>query len=74
VVAGVTGFLVPPQNPDELAARILALMEQPELARQLGENARKHISSSFDTEAGIKKVIDMWANTVQLAVDRGKRP
>jgi len=74
VVEGVTGFLVPPQNPDELAARILTLMEQPELARQLGENARKHISSSFDTEAGIKKVIDMWANTIQLAADRGKRP
>ena len=72
VVEGVTGFLVPPQNPDELAARIITLMEQPELARQLGENAHRHISSNFDTEAGIKKVIDMWANTVQLAADRGK--
>jgi glycosyltransferase involved in cell wall biosynthesis len=71
VVEGVTGFLVPPQNPDELAARILTLMEQPELARQMGENAHRHISSSFDTEAGIRKVIDMWTNTVRLATDRG---
>jgi len=73
VVNGVTGFLVPPQNPAELAARILTLMEKPELAKKLGKNARKHISSNFDTEAGIKKVIDMWANTIELAGSKTKR-
>ncbi len=71
VVDQATGFLVPPRQPEELAARILTLVEQPELARELGANAQKHIAANFDTEAGIKKVIDMWANTIQLAADRG---
>jgi len=74
VVDQVTGFLVPPQRPEALADRISTLMEHPELARQLGENARKHILSNFDTEAGIKKVIDMWAGTIKLAAGGGKQP
>jgi len=74
VVDQVTGFLVPPQRPEALAARISTLMEQPELARQLGENARRHIASNFDTETGIKKVIDMWANTIKLAAGGEKQP
>ena len=72
VVDQVTGFLVPPQNPEELAARISTLIQKRELARQMGKNAHKHIASSFDTEAGIKKVIDMWADTIQLAADKRK--
>jgi glycosyltransferase involved in cell wall biosynthesis len=74
VVDKVTGFLVPPQRPEALAARISTLIEQPELARQLGENARRHIASNFDTEAGIKKVIDMWAGTIKLAAGGEKQP
>lgn len=73
VVDQVTGFLVPPQRPEELAAGILTLIEQPELAEKLGENARRHIVANFNTEVGIKKVIDMWANMIQLAADNGKR-
>jgi len=27
--------------------------------------------TDVDTEVGIKKVVDMWASTIQLAADRG---
>jgi glycosyltransferase involved in cell wall biosynthesis len=34
---GRTGFLVPPKDPQALAARLLQLMQQPELCRELGQ-------------------------------------
>ncbi|CAG2131387.1 glycosyltransferase [Ralstonia mannitolilytica] len=34
---GRTGFLVPPKDPQALAARLLQLMEQPELCREFGQ-------------------------------------
>src|SRR3989449_8023775 len=37
VVEGETGFLVPPKNPDRLAARIEYLLDNPEIARHMGE-------------------------------------
>lgn len=41
------GWLVHPGRPPELARAIRILLEQPQLARQLGENARKTIASHF---------------------------
>lgn len=34
---GRTGFLVPPKNPEALAERLLQLMQQPDLCRELGQ-------------------------------------
>ena len=70
VVDQVTGFIVPPENSEELAARILTLIKQKELARQMGKKAHNHIATNFDTEMGIKKVIDMWAGTIRLASEK----
>lgn len=42
---GVTGLLVNPEDPDELAQAIIQILLDPELARRLGENGRARVTS-----------------------------
>lgn len=46
----VTGLLVPPKNPEALATAILALLDQPEWAAQLGQHARQHVETHFSVD------------------------
>ena len=43
VVDGETGYIVDPQNPDEVAERILTLLNDPEKARAMGERGRERV-------------------------------
>ncbi|MCL2303848.1 MAG: glycosyltransferase [Planctomycetaceae bacterium] len=47
IVEGVTGFIVPCGDVELLRKRILQLWNDPELCRQMGENARKHVEKHF---------------------------
>ncbi|MBP7690446.1 MAG: glycosyltransferase family 4 protein [Anaerolineales bacterium] len=47
VVAGETGWLVPPANPDALAAAVLALLGDPARARQMGAAGRQRVAAHF---------------------------
>ena len=44
---GETGFLVPPRDPESLAARLEQLLSQPALSKQMGLAARKRVESEF---------------------------
>ncbi len=44
---GRTGFLVPPYKPEEMAARIAFLLDNPEKAAQMGAEGRKRIETEF---------------------------
>jgi glycosyltransferase involved in cell wall biosynthesis len=55
IVNGVTGFLVPPNNPTELAKCLSDLIQDPALRLQMGKNGQKRFLEHF---------------TAQLAVDR----
>ena len=48
---GVTGFLVPPNNPELLAERLISLLSNPALATQMGEQARIRAESRFSWAA-----------------------
>jgi glycosyltransferase involved in cell wall biosynthesis len=45
---GVTGYLMPPESPDTLAARMLSLIRSPETAHQMGVAARCRVEQEFD--------------------------
>lgn len=51
---GVTGLLVPPQDPALLAAAILRLLDDPALPRQLGERGKAIVENEFNTDAMVK--------------------
>jgi glycosyltransferase involved in cell wall biosynthesis len=44
---GENGRLVPPRDPEALAAALLAVLEAPEAARRLGETARRLVAAEF---------------------------
>jgi D-inositol-3-phosphate glycosyltransferase len=44
---GETGFLVPPRDPETLAARLQQLLSQPGLSTQMGLAARKRVEREF---------------------------
>jgi glycosyltransferase involved in cell wall biosynthesis len=50
VEAGVTGLLVPPRDPEALAAAVLRLLERPDEARRLGEAARRRVLADFSLD------------------------
>lgn len=59
VVHNTTGILVPPKDPTALAQAIILLLENPELAKSLGNNGRTRIEEHFSMETMINK-LETW--------------
>lgn len=60
VLDGVTGMLVPPEDPDALAGAILALLRQPDRARSLGQAGRRRCEAEFDAEVMAARVVNLY--------------
>jgi glycosyltransferase involved in cell wall biosynthesis len=57
---GSTGFLVPPRDPGALAASVGRLLDDPVLARSMGERGRARQQRDFSTETMVKHVSDLY--------------
>jgi phosphatidyl-myo-inositol dimannoside synthase len=53
---GVTGFLVDSQNDEEVAEKIICLLQNEELARKMGEDGRKRVERDFSWEKRAHKL------------------
>ena len=58
---GENGILVPPASPLSLAAGMLKLLEDPSLARKLGEAGRKRVEEELDWSAIAKRTREVYA-------------
>jgi glycosyltransferase involved in cell wall biosynthesis len=61
VIDGVTGLLVPVRDPVAMADAISRLLQDTELAREIGANGRKHVGEHYGVEQyvrGIEEVIE----------------
>ncbi|HEY1922576.1 MAG TPA: glycosyltransferase [Tepidisphaeraceae bacterium] len=69
VIDGKTGLLVPPQSPADLAAAMLRIYRQPELARQMGIDGRKRVETQFDsrTMVSLYESLYLSAQTIKAA-------
>lgn len=57
---GVTGFLVPPKDPDALTNAILRLARDPQLRKQMGLAAKRHAIERFDISRTIRLHEDLY--------------
>jgi len=57
---GVTGFLVPPADHESLAAKILHVLDNPQLAAQMGERARENAKSRFGIDRNLEEHIKVY--------------
>ncbi|MEA1950659.1 MAG: glycosyltransferase family 4 protein, partial [Planctomycetota bacterium] len=59
-----TALLVPPDEPDALAAMIAALMRDPELRKRLGRAARKRAEEAFDARVAAANLVEHYLAVV----------
>jgi glycosyltransferase involved in cell wall biosynthesis len=73
VADGVSGFLVPPADPEALARKIELLAAEPELRRQMGAAGLTRMATLFTLEQMVKKVETLYSNLLGRG-DAGRGP
>jgi glycosyltransferase involved in cell wall biosynthesis len=64
VIPNETGLLVGPDDPIDLAHAIRHLLENPDLARQMGRQGRARIEQKFQMEMITARFMDLWHKTM----------
>ena len=62
---GITGFIVPPAEPEGLATRILQLLNNRELADRLGKQARVAVRDKFSLERNVGSYMELYRNCLR---------
>ena len=57
---GVTGFVVPPNDPDALARKLIWLRENPSRRREMGEAARRRVLERFNWPAVVRNCLEIY--------------
>ena len=57
---GVTGFVVPPNDPIALREKLTWLWEHPEQARAMGEAARRRVLQVFTWPAVVRRCLQIY--------------
>ena len=70
---GVTGLKARPEDPDDLAAQIRRLLDQPELGRSLGLAGRRHVLEHHAPAVVVRQTLDVYRRAVELAGGAGAR-
>src|SRR5262249_26641681 len=53
---GRNGFVVPPDDPEMAADRIITLLHYPDCARRIGERARQIVNENFTAEVMVRRL------------------
>lgn len=65
IVDGETGLLVDPHNVDEIAAAIVRLLTDRELARQLGKNGRQRVEQELSWEKVGERLVGLLQGVIR---------
>lgn len=76
VIAGDTGYIVPPGDHEKMAARIIELLLQPERAHAMGERGKLIVEEKFSCETQLTRTLELYdrllnrtAGTVEPSVE-----
>jgi glycosyltransferase involved in cell wall biosynthesis len=64
VVDGETGLLVPPRDPHALAEALRRVLDDPDLARRLGEAGRARVADRFTTAEQERRMLEIYDEAV----------
>lgn len=64
IVDGENGLIVPPSNSEKLAERMMLLLNDPELARTIGEAGRQFVFSHFHVERMVRETAELYRSLV----------
>lgn len=67
VVHGETGFLVPPGEPEAIAYALKVLLENPDLAKKLGQTGYRRVSQSFAWSKVEKQMEQVYHTALRLS-------
>jgi len=62
---GITGFLVEPARPDQLADKIGRLLDDPELARRMGQAGRARVEQQFSWDSVAERTERTYADAIE---------
>jgi glycosyltransferase involved in cell wall biosynthesis len=65
VDGGVTGFIVPPRNPEALAEAIIKLLKDDKLRKEMGENAYKKLKIDMSWDKIIENTINVYDKAIR---------
>ena len=65
VIDGETGYLVPPQNPEEMAEKLLLLIKDESLRRRMGENGRERVIAQFSIKGVARKYKELYCSVMR---------
>jgi glycosyltransferase involved in cell wall biosynthesis len=60
ILDGETGYVVPPRQPEAMAARLIEILRRPDLARSLGESGRRRVESEFSCAAQLERTLALF--------------
>lgn len=61
VIDGKTGYLVRPRDPDALSERIVSLLKDKELRKEMGKAGRKLVASHLSLEAMLDRIENLYS-------------
>ena len=63
-VEGVTGFIVPKDNPEAASEKLVTLLTSPELRARLGKAGRLHVLRNYSWEKSLHIMVDAYTKTI----------
>lgn len=64
IIDRFNGFLVEPKNPENIAEKIILLLENPKLQKKMGQSGRKIAEEKFDIKKRVRKILSMYKQLV----------
>lgn len=64
VVVEGTGLVVPPKEPDTLAAAVGSLLDDPERIKCFGSAAKAHVNRNYSAEAWVNQLLELYSEVI----------
>ncbi|TVZ25589.1 glycosyltransferase involved in cell wall biosynthesis [Gillisia sp. Hel_I_86] len=65
MIDGITGFTVDPKEHQEYARKVLQLLENPKLAKEMGKSARQQVVAKFSTQVVVERNIEFYKSVIK---------